>query len=254
MFGIDFPELMVIGVVALVVLGPERLPKAARFVGLWVRRARGQWNSVKSELERELAADEFRRTLHDTEKAMRDIDADVRAADADARREFDAMRKATTASANAAGADVAAPLAGQSPPADGEIPAPPAHGAAEPFDTLADFDPYAVEPQTAAPDAAVLPDAVTGSAAAPSAAAASPSSAFASAAAALARHQADAELSAAAVMTGPKPPPASLPHDSIDRDLLDVDSVALPAAAATPRASASIEAPAARDDHDARSA
>ena len=60
MFEIGFPELIVIAVVALVVLGPERLPKAARFAGLWVRRARNQWDSVKQELERELAALEAR--------------------------------------------------------------------------------------------------------------------------------------------------------------------------------------------------
>ena len=44
----------IIAVVALLVLGPERLPKAARLAGLWVRKARAQWYSVKSELEREL--------------------------------------------------------------------------------------------------------------------------------------------------------------------------------------------------------
>ena len=54
MFDIGFSELFVIAVVALVVLGPKRLPNAARFAGLWVRRARAQWHSVKSELEREL--------------------------------------------------------------------------------------------------------------------------------------------------------------------------------------------------------
>jgi sec-independent protein translocase protein TatB len=97
MFDIGFSELLVIAVVALVVLGPERLPKAARFAGLWVRRARAQWYSVKSELERELAADEFKRSLHDTETAMRDIDASMRAVDDEAQREFEAMRSATKA-------------------------------------------------------------------------------------------------------------------------------------------------------------
>jgi sec-independent protein translocase protein TatB len=99
MFGIDFPEFVVIAVVALIVLGPERLPKVARFAGLWVRRARAQWASVKNELERELAADELKRGMRDTEHAMRDIGASVRAADADARREFDAMRAAAAADA-----------------------------------------------------------------------------------------------------------------------------------------------------------
>ena len=43
MFDIGFSELLVIAVVALLVLGPERLPKAARYAGLWVRKARGHW-------------------------------------------------------------------------------------------------------------------------------------------------------------------------------------------------------------------
>src|SRR5690554_4516616 len=55
MFDIGFSKLFMIAVVALVVLGPKRLPHAAKFAGLWVRRARAQWHSVKSDLERELA-------------------------------------------------------------------------------------------------------------------------------------------------------------------------------------------------------
>ena len=63
MFDIGFSELLIIAVVALLVLGPERLPKAARFAGLWVRKARAQWYSVKAEFERELAADEMQRSM-----------------------------------------------------------------------------------------------------------------------------------------------------------------------------------------------
>lgn len=72
MFDVGFFELLVIGVVALVVLGPERLPKAARFAGLWVRKARAQWYSVKSEFERELAADEMRRSIGDPARDIRE--------------------------------------------------------------------------------------------------------------------------------------------------------------------------------------
>jgi sec-independent protein translocase protein TatB len=72
MFDIGFSELLVIAVVALVVLGPERLPKAARFAGLWVRKARAQWYSVKSEFEREMAADELRRSLAEPAAQLRD--------------------------------------------------------------------------------------------------------------------------------------------------------------------------------------
>jgi sec-independent protein translocase protein TatB len=75
MFDIGFSELFVIAVVALLVLGPERLPKAARFAGLWMRRARAQWYSVKSELENELAADELRRSLQQTQDELRDAHA-----------------------------------------------------------------------------------------------------------------------------------------------------------------------------------
>lgn len=94
MFDIGFSELFLVGLVALVVLGPERLPKAARFAGLWVRRARAQWYSVRSELERELAAEELRRELRDGQQAVAEIDAGLRSTEQDLRREFDAMRGA----------------------------------------------------------------------------------------------------------------------------------------------------------------
>ncbi|HRN61613.1 MAG TPA: Sec-independent protein translocase protein TatB [Luteimonas sp.] len=106
MFDIGFTELLLIAVVALIVLGPERLPKAARFAGLWVRRARAQWYSVKSELERELAADELKRSLHDAKQAAADlqktmqeteaeVQAKVREAEDGTRREIEGLRRQT---------------------------------------------------------------------------------------------------------------------------------------------------------------
>src|SRR5207342_2212766 len=65
MFEVGFSEMLVIAFVALVVLGPEKLPKAARFAGLWMRRARAQWYSVKAELEREIAAEQLRSQFKD---------------------------------------------------------------------------------------------------------------------------------------------------------------------------------------------
>jgi sec-independent protein translocase protein TatB len=88
MFDVGFSELLVIAVVALLVLGPERLPKAARFAGLWVRRARAQWNSVKAEFERDLADDELRRTLHDTRESLREAQASLREAGSNLQRDF----------------------------------------------------------------------------------------------------------------------------------------------------------------------
>ena len=64
MFDIGFSELLLVGLVALVVLGPERLPGAVRTAGLWVGRIKRSFNSIKAEVEREIGADEIRRQLH----------------------------------------------------------------------------------------------------------------------------------------------------------------------------------------------
>ncbi|MFY8133501.1 MAG: Sec-independent protein translocase protein TatB [Aquimonas sp.] len=80
MFDLSIAEIGVIGVVALLVLGPERLPKAARTLGFYVKKARQSWFAVRSEFERELAAEELKRslkldevhaTLQDTAKELR---------------------------------------------------------------------------------------------------------------------------------------------------------------------------------------
>ncbi len=72
MFEVGISELALIGVVALIVLGPERLPKAARMAGALLRRLRGSWNSLRVELEREVAADELKRSLRDVSAAVHD--------------------------------------------------------------------------------------------------------------------------------------------------------------------------------------
>lgn len=85
MFDVGFSELLIVAVVALLVLGPERLPKATRFAGLWIRRARAQWYSVKSELERELAAEEFKRQFTDP---MEELKPQMQALEQDLRDGF----------------------------------------------------------------------------------------------------------------------------------------------------------------------
>ncbi len=126
MFDIGFPELVVIAIVALIVLGPERLPKVARFAGLWVRRARAQWHSVKDELERELAADELKRSLRDTEEALRDTERKVRESAAETEREFDDLRASVKAPASAS-----TPEAPEPPPPAGEEDVPLSHGSSD---------------------------------------------------------------------------------------------------------------------------
>ena len=63
MFDIGFSEILLIMVIALIVVGPERLPRLARSTGLWIGKIRGFVASVKAEIDHELAAEELRKTL-----------------------------------------------------------------------------------------------------------------------------------------------------------------------------------------------
>jgi sec-independent protein translocase protein TatB len=82
MFDVGFSEIALVAVVALIVLGPERLPRVARTAGALVRRARASWQNVRSEIERELAAEDLKKTIDETRRAA-DVRADVHAAAAD---------------------------------------------------------------------------------------------------------------------------------------------------------------------------
>jgi len=62
MFDIGFSELVLTSVVGLVVLGPERLPSAVRGVARFIRNAKKIANGLKSELEREIASQEYNKT------------------------------------------------------------------------------------------------------------------------------------------------------------------------------------------------
>ena len=64
MFDIGFSELVLVAVVGLLVLGPERLPGAIRTGSLWLGRLRRSFNSIRAEIEREINADEIRQDLH----------------------------------------------------------------------------------------------------------------------------------------------------------------------------------------------
>ena len=64
MFDIGFPELLIVAIVALVVIGPEKLPETVRTVALWVGRIRRSLANIKMELEQEIGADDIRRQLH----------------------------------------------------------------------------------------------------------------------------------------------------------------------------------------------
>lgn len=93
MFDIGLSEILIVAIVALVVLGPERLPKAARLAGYWVRKARAQWYTVKAELESEMQDEELKNSLKesmtdlkktfqqhdiDMQQEMRELDAEIK--------------------------------------------------------------------------------------------------------------------------------------------------------------------------------
>jgi sec-independent protein translocase protein TatB len=59
MFDIGFLEIVIIAAIALIVLGPERLPRAARTAGMWVGRARSMVSAVKTDIDREIRESEL---------------------------------------------------------------------------------------------------------------------------------------------------------------------------------------------------
>lgn len=91
MFNIGSFEVLLIFIIALLVLGPERLPGAVRTTGLWIGRFRRSFYKVKNEIERELNADEIRRQLHN-ETVMAEIE--------DAKSNIEGVAKDTEESVN----------------------------------------------------------------------------------------------------------------------------------------------------------
>lgn len=72
MFDIGFSELLVIATVALIVMGPERLPQTVRSISLWIGRLKQMVASARKDFEEEVGMDDIRQQLHN-EKIMRDL-------------------------------------------------------------------------------------------------------------------------------------------------------------------------------------
>jgi len=72
MFDIGFSELMLVGVIGLIILGPERLPKAARAVGLVIGKMRRTMSGIQQEIEQELRTQELHEKMKDPMATFRD--------------------------------------------------------------------------------------------------------------------------------------------------------------------------------------
>lgn len=77
MFDIGFSELVVIGVVALIVIGPERLPRVARTIGILAGRLQRYVSDVKADINREVELDELRKMRDSVQQAASDIQKTV---------------------------------------------------------------------------------------------------------------------------------------------------------------------------------
>ena len=78
MFDVGFSELVVIGIVALVVIGPERLPKVARMAGHLLGRMQRYVNDVKADINREIQLDELKKLRTDVQDTARNLEMNIR--------------------------------------------------------------------------------------------------------------------------------------------------------------------------------
>jgi sec-independent protein translocase protein TatB len=77
MFDIAFSELLIIGVVALIVIGPEKLPRMARTVGVLAGRLQRYVSDVKADISREIELDELRKMRDSMQQAATDLQSSV---------------------------------------------------------------------------------------------------------------------------------------------------------------------------------
>lgn len=131
MFDVGFSELLLLAIVALVVIGPEKLPHVARMAGAWVGRIRRTVSTMQAEIEREVAAQEVRATL---EKELRNIGgASLVQELQEERQQLEASLRGAAPPQDPLGPDAAPPVAIQ---ADTPPPASLLREAAKPLDEV----------------------------------------------------------------------------------------------------------------------
>lgn len=96
MFDIGFTEMAVIAVVALVVLGPDRLPRVARQAGQWMGKLRRYVDDVKADINKQMELDELRKLQAEVKDAASGFESTVRSAVSETKAEFDSISSSLT--------------------------------------------------------------------------------------------------------------------------------------------------------------
>ena len=94
MFDMGFTELMLIGIVALVVIGPERLPGVARTAGKYFGRLKRFMTTIKADVEQELRADELRAILADQQQELNTLKDSISGAGKEFEKDISAVSEA----------------------------------------------------------------------------------------------------------------------------------------------------------------
>ena len=92
MFDISFTEMMVIAAIALVVIGPERLPKVARQAGQWITKMRRYVDDVKADFNRQVELSELKNLKSQVEEAARTVEGELKQSVSDAQSSLDSVR------------------------------------------------------------------------------------------------------------------------------------------------------------------
>lgn len=91
MFDIGFTEMVIVAVVALIVLGPERLPKVAKQAGQWMSKLRRYVDDVKSDINRQMELDELRKLKTEVTEAAQTLHSSMQSAVSETKTELNSI-------------------------------------------------------------------------------------------------------------------------------------------------------------------
>ena len=120
MFDVGFWEILLIIVLALVVIGPERLPGAARQAGLFVGKARRYIEGVRSEVESELDINEFKRMMHNQEVQINELQQQLKSGVDDVKSSLPDISDSDVSSSDIPSADILGDTASHSSSGEGK--------------------------------------------------------------------------------------------------------------------------------------